>query len=138
MNKVYINNRRASFEYHILNELECGMVLTGQLVKLIREGKVNLIDSYCHFIDNELYIKNVKVYDYDTNIKLLAHKQELRKFRKEVEQQGLTIIPLSIYTNKTGIIKANIALCKGKKLYDKRASIKEKDIKRELDRYGKE
>jgi SsrA-binding protein len=68
----------------------------------------------------------------------LAHKQELRKFRKEVEQQGLTIIPLSIYTNKTGIIKANIALCKGKKLYDKRASIKEKDIKRDLDRYGKE
>lgn len=138
MNKVYINNRRASFEYHILNELECGMVLTGQLVKLIREGKVNLIDSYCHFTEYELFIKNVKVYDYDTDIKLLAHKQELRKFRKEVEQQGLTIIPLSIYTNKTGIIKANIALCKGKKLYDKRATIKEKDIKRELDRYGKE
>lgn len=138
MNKVYINNRRASFEYHILNELECGMVLTGQLVKLIREGKVNLIDSYCRFTEHELFIKNVKVYDYDTDIKLLAHKQELRKFRKEVEQQGLTIIPLSIYTNKTGIIKANIALCKGKKLYDKRATIKEKDIKRELDRYGKE
>jgi len=137
MKKVYINNRRAKYEYHIINELECGMVLTGQLVKLIRLNKINLIDSYCHFDGNELFIKNIKVIDYDISIKLLLNKQELRKFHKEVEQQGYTIIPLSIYDNKTGIIKVNIGLCKGKKIYDKRESIKEKDIKRDLKRYGK-
>ena len=137
MKVVYINNRKAKYEYYIINELECGMVLTGQLVKLIRLNKINLIDSYCHFEGNELFIKNVKVIDYNVSIKLLLNKQELHKFHKQVEQQGYTIIPLSIYDNKTGIIKVKISLCKGKKIYDKKESIKEKDIKRDLERYGK-
>lgn len=137
MKVVYINNRKAKYEYYIINELECGMVLTDQLVKLIRLNKINLIDSYCHFEGNELFIKNVKVIDYNVSIKLLLNKQELHKFHKQVEQQGYTIIPLSIYDNKTGIIKVKIGLCKGKKIYDKKESIKEKDIKRDLERYGK-
>ena len=137
MKVVYINNRKAKYEYYIINELECGMVLTGQLVKLIRLNKINLIDSYCNFEGNELFIKNVKVIDYNVSIKLLLNKQELHKFHKQVEQQGYTIIPLSIYDNKTGIIKVKIGLCKGKKIYDKKESIKEKDIKRDLERYGK-
>ena len=137
MKVVYINNRKAKYEYYIINELECGMVLTDQLVKLIRLNKINLIDSYCHFEGNELFIKNVKVIDYNVSIKLLLNKQELHKFHKQVEQQGYKIIPLSIYDNKTGIIKVKIGLCKGKKIYDKKESIKEKDIKRDLERYGK-
>lgn len=134
--KTIYKNKKALYEYELLKSYECGIVLTSQQLKYIRNGKLNIIDSYCHFDSNELYIKNIKIFDADENIKLLLHKYELVNLRKNVQQNGLTIIPISVY-DKNGLVKIEIALCKGKKIYDKRESIKEKDIKRDLERYGK-
>lgn len=142
--KVDIRNRRASFEYFFLEEFTAGLSLTGTEIKSIRQGKVNLTDAYCLFMDGELYVRSmhISVYTEGTHWnhdplrdrKLLLTKREMRKLGENLKDQGLTIVPVRLFTTERGFAKLHIALAKGKKLYDKRDSIKEKDLKRESDR----
>lgn len=139
-----IANRRAGFEYFFLEKYEAGMVLTGTEIKSIREGKVNLQDAYCLLLDGELYIRNLHISPYTEGThynheplrdrKLLLTKRELKKLDSKLKDQGLTIIPIRIFSSEKGLAKIEIALAKGKKLYDKRDTIKERDVKRETDR----
>ncbi len=143
-NTVYIVNKRASFEYNLIDKYEAGIVLTGSEIKSIRQGKVNISDAYCYFKDGELYVKNMHISPYEhggfanhnplRDRKLLLHKHELRKLYRSVKEDGFTIVPVKIYINKKGLAKLEIALAKGKKMYDKRESIKKRDIERELGR----
>ncbi|MGR3810865.1 SsrA-binding protein SmpB [Jiulongibacter sp. NS-SX5] len=138
---IEIKNRKASFEYHFIDTYTAGVVLKGTEIKSIRMGKVNISDAYCYFTNGELFIKNLNIspYDYGTHYnhdplrerKLLLEKKELRKLEAKMKDVGLTIIPTRIYVNEKGLAKINIALAKGKKLYDKRESIKAKDIERQ-------
>jgi SsrA-binding protein len=140
----HIANRRAGFEYFFLEKYEAGLVLTGTEIKSIREGKVNIQDAYCLFLGNELFIRNlhISVYTDGTHYnheplrdrKLLLTRRELRKLVEKLKDQGLTIIPIRIFSSPRGLAKIEIALAKGKKLYDKRDTIKERDAKRESDR----
>ena len=141
---VNIKNRRASFEYFFIDESTAGIALTGTEVKSIRQGKVNFQDAYCFFLDGELYLRSLHIspytegthYNHDPvrDRKLLLTKREIKKLIEGLKDQGLTIIPIRMFTTDRGLVKLNIALAKGKKLYDKRDSIKDKDIKRETDR----
>lgn len=142
---INIQNRKARFEYHILDKFEVGIKLLGTEIKSIREGKASLVESYCYFQGNELFIKNMHIAEYSHgNInnheplrerKLLLHKKEIEKLQKNLEKGGNnTIIPLRLFVNDRGFAKLEIALATGKKLYDKRDSLKEKDVKREMDR----
>lgn len=141
---INIQNRKASFEYYFLEEYSAGMVLTGTEIKSIREGKVSMADAYCFFDKGELYVKNMNIskYEFGTHYnhnplrerKLLLSRKELRKLENKLTDKGLTIIPTRVFINDSGLAKMDIALAKGKKLYDKRDSIKEKDMKREQDR----
>ena len=143
-NTVNIRNRQASYEYELLDKLVCGMVLKGTEIKSIREGKVNLQDGFCYFNNGELFVKGItiNVYAQGTHYnheaarerKLLLKKPELRRLEGKSEEKGLTLIPVRLFINDRGYAKLEIALAKGKKLYDKRQSIKEKDVKRELSR----
>ncbi len=143
-NSIYIVNKRASFEYNLIDKYEAGIVLTGSEIKSIRQSKVNISDAYCYFKDGELYVKNMHISPYEhggyTNHnplrdrKLLLHKHELRKLYRSVKEDGFTIVLVKIYINKKGLAKLEIALAKGKKIYDKRESIKRRDIERELGR----
>ncbi len=142
---INIQNRKARFQYNILDKYEAGIKLLGTEIKSIREGKASLPESYCYFKGEELYVKNMNIAEYSHgNImnhdparerKLLLHKRELKKIKQSIEKGGnTTIIPLRLYINDKGLAKMEIALATGKKLYDKRDSIKEKDIKRDMDR----
>ena len=144
-NTINIKNRKARFEYHLLDTYEAGIMLLGTEIKSIREGKASLAESYCYFRGEELYIKNMHIAEYSHgNIqnhdplrerKLLLHKRELQKLQQNLEKGGNnTIVPLRLFINDQGFAKMEIALATGKKLYDKRASIKDKDIKRDMDR----
>jgi len=137
-------NRKAYYEYHILDEYEAGIVLAGSEVKSIRLGNVTLMDSFIYLKDGEIWIKNLKVARYaQTHVsephhenrdkKLLLTKKEINKIGRSLEDAGTTCIPLTIFT-KRNKIKVKIGVGKGKKLYDKRQSIKDKDMKRELQR----
>lgn len=144
--KVNIQNKRASFEYFFLETFSGGIVLTGTEIKSIRQSKVNLQDAYCIYHNGELYIRNMHISPYTEGThynheplrdrKLLLTRRELRRWEEKLKDQGLTIVPVRLYTNDKGLAKMEIALAKGKKLYDKRDSIKEKDLKRENDRAG--
>lgn len=144
--KVNIKNKRASFEYFFIDTFTAGMVLTGTEIKSIRQGKVNFQDAYCLFMDDELFVRSLHIspytegthYNHDPirDRKLLMTKRELRKLAENLKDQGLTIIPIRLFTSERGLAKMEIALAKGKKLYDKRESIKERDVKRETDRAG--
>lgn len=144
---VTIKNRRARFEYEILDTYQAGIVLKGTEIKAIREGKASIAESFCEFQDGELFVINMTVqeYSYARNFshnpkserKLLLNRSELRKLEKEVKNTGNTIIPLLLYTNDRGLAKLKIALAKGKKQYDKREAIKDRDSKRNLDRIKK-
>ena len=133
-------NRESRFNYFILEEIECGIVLTGTEIKAIREGKVNLKDSYAKIRNNEVYLLNTHISEYkEGNIfnhdprrtrKLLLHKREILKLRDKVEQEGLTLVPLKLYMQKNKV-KILLGLCKGKKNFDKRETMKERDLKRE-------
>ncbi len=133
-------NRKARFEYEILDTLECGIVLTGTEVKSLREGKISFVDSFCRIKGDELFVHSLHISPYEQgNIhnhealrvrKLLAHKDEIKRLRKKVEERGLTLVPTKIYL-KHGMIKIEIALARGKKLHDKRDSIKERDLSRD-------
>lgn len=139
-----IKNKRASFEYHFLDEFKAGMVLTGTEIKSIRQGKANITDAYCTFDGDDLVVRNMYIAEYEKggyanhepkrDRKLLLQKKELRKLASKLKDQGLTIVPIELFFNEKGFAKLHIALAKGKKLYDKRSDLKEKDTKRELER----
>ena len=141
--KVIATNRKAWHEYHILEKYEGGMVLYGSEVKAIREGKANIKEAYVRFIDNELFTVGMHIGKYSNegysthspvrDRKLLLHKRELSKIRKLVEEKGKTLIPLSLYL-KHGRVKMEFGLAQGKKMWDKRKSKIEKDVKRQVDR----
>lgn len=143
-NDINIRNKKASFEYTFIDKYVAGIVLTGSEIKSIRLGKVNLQDAYCTFLNGELYVKELHISPYTMakeinhepkrERKLLLNKRELRKLETKNKEKGLTIIPIRIFLNERGLAKLEIALAKGKKLYDKREDIKKKDMKRELDR----
>ena len=141
-----ILNREAKFNYFILEEIECGIALVGTEIKSIRNGKANLKDSYAIIRGNEVYLLNMHINEYkEGNLfnhdpkrtrKLLLHKNEIKKLKKSVQEEGKTLVPLKLYfvKNKAKIL---LGLCKGKKNYDKRESIKEKDIAREKEKLHK-
>lgn len=139
-----ISNKKARFEFFFLEEYSAGMVLTGTEIKSIREGKVSMADAYCFFQKNELFVKNLNIARYENGTynnheplrerKLLLNRKEIKKLISKLTDKGLTIIPTRIYINDGGLAKLDIALAKGKKLYDKRETIKEKDISRERSR----
>ena len=141
---IQIKNKRASFDYEFIDRYEAGIQLFGTEIKSIREGKAGLADSYCTFIRNELWVKNMHISTYrfgtynnhevHRDRKLLLHRKELRKLLRETKESGLTIIPTKMYINDKGIAKLNIALARGKKSYDKRQTLREKDDKRMIDR----
>lgn len=142
--QVDIRNRRASFEYAFLETFTAGISLTGTEIKSIRQGKVNLQDAYCLFLGEELFIRQMSISPYTDGTylnhdplrdrKLLLTKRELRRLTEKLKDQGLTIVPTRLYTTERGFAKVAIALAKGKKLYDKRDSIKERDVTREMSR----
>jgi SsrA-binding protein len=144
---IVIKNKKATFEYEILESLEAGIQLVGTEIKSIRNGKANLTDSFCQFLNNELYVKNLHISEYELGTcnnhiakrdrKLLLQKRELQKWQRKIKETGLTIIPLKLFINDKGFAKLEIALCRGKKIYDKRESIREKDNQRDMDRNWK-
>lgn len=141
---VNIQNKRARFEYEILEQAEAGIVLTGTEIKSIRLSKASITESFCQFIENELYIINMSIEEYKFGTfynhktkrerKLLLHRRELDKWEKKLKDAGNTIVPLKLYINHEGRAKVLIALARGKKLFDKRESIKDRENKRNLDR----
>ncbi|GLB51216.1 SsrA-binding protein [Neptunitalea chrysea] len=146
--KINIQNKRARFEYEILDKYTAGIVLTGTEIKSIRLGKASIAESFCEFNERgELFVVNMTIEEYaygthynhkpKTERKLLLQKQELRKLNKEVKNAGLTIVPLRVFLTDKGLAKMDVALAKGKKLYDKRETIKDRDNKRNLDRIKK-
>ncbi len=144
---VNIKNKRASFDYEFIDLYTCGIVLTGTEIKSIRLNKASLVDTYCIFIGGELWVKNMHIAEYfygsynnhqaRRDRKLLLTKKELRKLQQSDKVAGLTIVPVRMFINEKGLCKVVIALAKGKKEYDKRESLKEKDDRREMDRIMK-
>ena len=143
--KSITKNRKAYFEYNILEKYIAGIKLQGSEVKSIRLGKVSIVEAYCYITNNEIFIKGMHVTEHKEggkynnhqplrDRKLLMKKKEIIKLNENMSQKGLTIVPLEIILSNTGFIKLEIGLAKGKNLYDKRNSIKEKDLKREVER----
>ena len=143
-NNILIDNRKANYNYFLLEEYVAGIVLEGCEVKSIRSRDVNMSDSYCTFVGNELIIKNMHIspyknsgftykdYDSKRDRKLLLTKRELKKLQKDVQTKGYTIVPVNLYTNDKGLVKLTIAMAKGKHTYDKSQTIKERDLDREM------
>ena len=145
---INIQNKKARFQYEILDRYVAGIVLTGTEIKSIRNSKASIAESFCEFNDKgELFVVNMTIEEYiygtyynhkpKATRKLLLNKRELKKLNKEVQNTGLTIIPLRLFINEKGYAKLEIALAKGKKLYDKRETIKDRDNKRNLNRIKK-
>ena len=142
-----IHNRKANFEYTILEKYSCGMMLAGSEVKSIRENGCSINEAYCMFKQDALFVRNMNIPIYEkatllnhepmAQRKLLLRKKEIEKIEAKVKERGLTIIPLRVFTNERGLLKMEIGLCKGKKTFDKRETLKQKDSKRELDRVMK-
>lgn len=143
-NPISIKNRRAEHDFTIVSRIKAGIVLSGSEVKSVRKGKVNLGDAYCFFQKGELWIKNMHISEYFEASynnhepralrKLLLRKSEINKLQAKIKEKGFTIIPMELFESDRGFMKLEIALAKGKKSFDKRASIKEKEEKRNLDR----
>jgi len=141
---INIKNKRASFDYEFIDKFIAGLVLMGTEIKSIRAGKVSMNDSYCYFANNELFVKNLSIseYEYGTHYnhevrrerKLLLSRHELNKLDRKVRETGLTIVPVRLFVNDKGLAKLEIALARGKATYDKRQSLKEKDARREIER----
>ncbi len=141
---IEIVNRRATFEFQFIDVVEAGIVLTGTEIKSIRQGNVNLRDAYCLFKNNELFIHNMFIAHYAfgnqfnhesrRTRKLLLKRSELKKLEKKVKERGYTIVPHKLYISDRGFAKVEVALAQGKKSFDKRESIKQKDLKRDMDR----
>lgn len=144
---VNIRNKRATFDYEILDRYTAGLQLFGTEIKSIRDSKASLVDTYCIFQRGELWVKGMHIATYQfgsyanheakRDRKLLLTKKELRKLQNAVKDTGKTIVPLSLFINEKGFAKLEIALCQGKHDYDKRQSLREKDDKREIDRFMK-
>lgn len=144
--KEHINilNRRASFNYFITDTVEAGIILTGTEIKAIREGKASLTDAYCFFKGDELWIRQLHISAYDhggyanhvprRERKLLLHRNQLRKFQSRLREKGVTLIPVRLYISDRSLAKLEIGLARGKKLFDKRQSIKENEAKKEIGR----
>ena len=145
--KINIKNKRASFDYEFIEKYTAGLVLLGTEIKSIRLGKVSMNDSYCHFQDGELYVKNLSISEYEFGThynhevrrerKLLLSRRELNKLDRKVKESGLTIVPTRLFINDKGLAKLEIALARGKANYDKRQSLKTKDAAREMDKVRK-
>ncbi len=143
-NNINIKNKRASFDYELLEDFVAGIVLTGTEIKSIRLGKASLVDTYCVMNRGELWLKNMYIAEYfygtynnheaKRERKLLLNKKELQKIERLSKDTGFTIVPTKLFINEKGLVKIVVAIAKGKKNYDKRQSIKEKDDKREMDR----
>jgi SsrA-binding protein len=142
---VNIKNKRATFEYSIIDTYTAGMQLTGTEIKSVRQSKVNITDGFCTYMNNELWLINVHIAEYKEGTynnhlakrdrKLLLNRTELKKWQSKLKEQGLTIVPLKMFINERGFAKIDIALAKGKKIYDKREDLKLKDAKREMDKH---
>ncbi|MEO6695844.1 MAG: SsrA-binding protein SmpB [Ignavibacteria bacterium] len=141
--KIIATNRKANFEYSILNKFESGIVLTGTEVKSVRDSKVNIQEAYGRLNNNEVWLINSNISEYKygninnheplRNRKLLLNKREIRKIKQDLQEKGLTLVPLKVYF-KGSLIKVEIGIAKGKKLYDKRESIKKREVERKLSR----
>jgi SsrA-binding protein len=143
---ISVKNKRATFEYELIDTYTAGIVLRGTEIKSIRQNKVSINEAYCFFDREELYIKGMNIAVYEkasfTNHdpirtrKLLLNKNELNKIFTKLSEKGLALIPLKLFSTDRGFVKIEIAVARGKKLHDKRDSIKERDVKREMDRSG--
>lgn len=144
---INIKNRRASFDYEIIETFDAGIVLTGTEIKSIRQGKAGLTDTYCLVINGEVWVKNMYIAEYSQGSynnhithrdrKLLLNRKEIQKIAKAAEQPGFSIVPLRVFLNERGFAKMVIAIARGKKLFDKRQSIKEREDKRAMERMFK-
>lgn len=143
--KSITKNKKAYFEYQILDKYTAGIKLQGSEVKSIRAGKVSIVEAYCFITDGEIFIKGMHITEHKEggkhnnhnpirDRKLLMKKKEIVKLKENISQKGLTIVPLEVILTNTGFIKLEIGLAKGKNLYDKRTTLKEKDLKREIER----
>ena len=147
MNNVNIKNRRATFDYELLDTYTAGIVLTGTEIKSIRQGKASLVDTFCYFANGELWVKNMHIAEYfygsynnhaaRRDRKLLLTKKELDKLLRTSRDPGFTVVPVRLFINDKGLAKLVVALAKGKKQYDKRQSLREKDDKRDMARMFK-
>lgn len=147
-NDLNIRNKKAYFEYHILEKFNAGIKLLGTEIKSIREGKANINDAFCAFLQEGLYVRNMHIAEYShgsfynheskRDRVLLLNKKELRKLKEKGEEKGLTIVPLALYISDRGFAKLEIGLAQGKKTFDKRDTLKERDSKIEMDRAMKQ
>ena len=147
-NTINVKNRRATFDYEIVETFTAGIVLTGTEIKSIRQGKVGLTDTYCMVINGEVWVKNMYIAEYSFGAynnhtthrdrKLLLNRKEIRRIAKDNLQPGYSIVPLRLFINERGLAKLVIAIARGKKQYDKRQSIKEREDKRAIDRMFKQ
>ena len=146
-NKIIIRNKRASFDYELLEHFLAGIVLTGTEIKSIRLGKASLTDSFCQLHGGELWAKNIQIAEYffgnynnhepKRDRKLLLTKRELRKLERLTKENGFTIVPTKLFINEKGLAKLDVAVAKGKKTYDKRQTLKAREDQREMDRQFK-
>lgn len=144
---IHIKNKRAAFDYELLSTYTAGIVLVGTEIKSIRQGKASLVDTFCFFSNDELWVKNMNITEYfygsynnhqpRRDRKLLLNRKELEKIRRQTKETGFTIVPVKLFLDEKGLAKVQIAVAKGKKSYDKRESIKAKDDKRVMDRMMK-
>lgn len=145
--RINIKNKRAEHDYLVLDKWMAGIVLTGTEIKSIRAGKASLVDTFCFIHDGEIWVKNMYIAPYDfgsynnhatrRDRKLLMNKKEIRNLQQDSQSPGFTIVPLRLFIDDNGRAKLDIALCRGKHEYDKRATMRERDDKRELDRFLK-
>ncbi len=143
-NQVNIQNKRARFEYHLLDKFVAGIVLSGTEIKSIRNGKASILEAYCVFQNDEIWVRNMHIAAYENGSfynhspradrKLLLNRKEIKKIEKFLKDKGNTVVPLRIFISEKGWAKMEIACAKGKKLHDKRQDLKEKDDKRDMDR----
>mgnify|MGYP001254095353 FL=1 len=143
---IEVKNRKAEYEYHLLDSYTCGMVLMGSEIKSIRAGGASISEAFCAFIGDELVVRNMQINPYGTNVhfvhepkrdrKLLLQRKELDKLKRKLKDAGMTIVPVRLFFAANGFAKLEIALAKGKKTFDKRESLKAKDVKRDMEREG--
>lgn len=146
-NNIVVKNKRATFEYEVLERFTAGIVLAGTEIKAIRMGKASFVDSYCLFLGNELWVKGLHIAEYEWGTynnhdprqdrKLLLNRKELDRLKRRSQEKGLTIVALRLFVNDRGLAKLDIALARGKQLHDKRETLKRNDAKREMDRMMK-
>lgn len=143
-NKISIKNKKAYFDYEIMDKYVCGIKLLGTEIKSVRESKASIKEAYCFINNSEIFIKNMHIAEYTnggfTNHepyrerKLLLNKREILKIEKKLKDNGITLVPLLLFLNDNGLAKLEIGIAKGKKLFDKRESLKQKDVKKDIDR----